>query len=149
MTAALDAEFRPMENDRTEAIIYLYMDINGRIYYARVAEGRYHMTDERCPSERVMAAEDEPEVYRTTHDFEGRRALSTTVIEAIEEAVDVEGPSSRVLADVIDPDCLDGLFRPVRHRTDRDNGVVRFPLEEHRITVYATGEIELRPIDGD
>ncbi|ADJ15944.1 HalOD1 output domain-containing protein [Halalkalicoccus jeotgali] len=88
-------------------------------------------------------------VYRTTHDFEGRRALSTTVIEAIEETVDIDGPSSRVLADVIDPDCLDGLFRPVRHRTDRDNGAVEFPLEEHRITVYANGEIELRRIDGE
>ncbi|MCL7417598.1 MAG: hypothetical protein M8354_07135 [Halalkalicoccus sp.] len=94
-----------------------------------------------------LLGEDEPRVYRTTHDFESRRALSTTVIEAIEEAVDVEGPSSRVLADVIDPDCLDGLFRPVRHRTDRDNGVVQFPLEEHRITVYATGEVELRRIE--
>lgn len=105
------------------------------------------MTDGDDRREGLAAAEDGPRVYRTTHDFEGRRALSTTVIEAIEEAVDVEGPSSRVLADVIDPDCLDGLFRPVNHRTERTNGVVRFPLKEHRITVYATGEIELRRIE--
>lgn len=96
----------------------------------------------------AIAPEDESRVYRTTHDFESRRALSTTVIEAIEEVTDVEGPSSRVLADVIDPDCLDGLFRPVRHRTDRDNGEIEFPLDTYRITVYATGEIELRRIDG-
>lgn len=88
----------------------------------------------------------EQQVYRKTHDFEGRRALSTTVIEAIEETADVDGPSSRVLADVIDPDCLDGLFRPVRHRTDRKHGKVQFPLGSYRITVYATGEIELRRI---
>ncbi|MDL5361670.1 HalOD1 output domain-containing protein [Halalkalicoccus sp. NIPERK01] len=105
------------------------------------------MTDDDGSEDGAVATADEPRVYRTTHDFDGRRALSTTVIEAIEEVGDVDGPSSRVLADVIDPDCLDGLFRPVRHRTDRDDGVVQFPLDAHRITVYATGEIELRRID--
>lgn len=100
--------------------------------------------DERADG--AVVAEDEPEVYRATHDFEGRHELSTSVIEAIEEAADVEGPSSRALADVIDPDCLDGLFRPVRHRTERENGKVQFPLGGYRIAVYATGEIVLRPI---
>lgn len=94
----------------------------------------------------AVVSEDESGVYRTTHDFEGRHELSTSVIEAIEEVAAVEGPSSRVLADVIDPDCLDGLFRPVRHRTDRKNGKVQFPLGNYRIVVHATGEIELRPI---
>ncbi|KYH27460.1 hypothetical protein HAPAU_01280 [Halalkalicoccus paucihalophilus] len=129
-----------------KAIIYLYMKDNGRTDYVQVGGVRTKMTDDG-DRQNGLVGEDEPRVYQTTHDFESRRALSTTVIEAIEEAVDVEGPSSRVLADVIDPDCLDGLFRPVRHRTDRDNGVVQFPLEEHRITVYATGEIELRRIE--
>lgn len=106
------------------------------------------MTDEGDREDSVVASESEPRVYRTTHDFEGRRELSTTIIEAIEDTANVEGPSSRVLADVIDPDCLDGLFRPVYHRTDRDAGKVQFPLKGYRITVYATGEVELRPIDG-
>lgn len=105
------------------------------------------MTDDGDSQDGTVATESEQRVYRTTHDFEGRRALSTTVIEAIEETADVDGPSSRVLADVIDPDCLDGLFRPVRHRTDRKHGKVQFPLDAYRITVYATGEIVLRPID--
>lgn len=96
-------------------------------------------------------ADAQPRTYRTIHDFEGRRELSTTIIEAIEETVDIEGPSSRVLADVIDPDCLDGLFRPVQHRTDRDAGQVQFPLDDYRVTVYANGEIVLcrRSGDGD
>lgn len=105
------------------------------------------MTDEDDQEDGAVAAESEPQVYRTTHDFESRHELTTTIIEAIEEAADVDGPSSRVLADVVDPDCLDGLFRPVHHRTDRDNGKVQFPLGEYRITVYATGEVELRQID--
>jgi hypothetical protein len=105
------------------------------------------MADDGDPGDGTVTTESEQEVYRTTHDFESRRALSTTVIEAIEETADVDGPSSRVLADVIDPDCLDGLFRPVRHRTDRKHGKVQFPLDSYKITVYASGEIELRPID--
>lgn len=83
-------------------------------------------------------------VYRTRHDFGGRRALSTTIIEAIEEATDLTEPSSRILADVVDPDCLDGLFRPVRHRTDREEGSVQFPLDEYSVTVHADGEIVVR-----
>lgn len=87
------------------------------------------------------------DVHRVYHDFEGRRALSTTIIAAIEEATDLTGPSSLVLADVVDPDCLDGLFRPVRHRTDRDDGTVQFPLETYWVTVHADGEIVIRRRD--
>ncbi|MEM4781134.1 MAG: HalOD1 output domain-containing protein [Halalkalicoccus sp.] len=104
------------------------------------------MTDEGESGRDTVVTEGEPVVHRTEHDFDGRRELTTTIIEAIEETADVDGPSSRVLADVIDPDALDGLFRPVRHRTDRKHGKVQFPLDSYRITVYATGEIELRQI---
>jgi hypothetical protein len=86
-------------------------------------------------------------VHRTRHDFGGRRALSTTIIAAIEEATDLAGPSSLVLADVVDPDCLDGLFRPVRHRTDRDDGAVQFPLDVYWVTVHADGEVVIRRQD--
>lgn len=102
------------------------------------------MTGEGDHDDRI-GTDGQPGVYRTTHDFGGRRDLSTTVIEAIEDATDIEGPSSRVLADMVDPDCLDGLFRPIRHRTDRDEGTVEFPLSGYRVTVHATGEIVLRP----
>ncbi len=105
------------------------------------------MSDENDRRSGGAAAETDSRVYRTTHDFEGRRELSMTIIEAIEDVADLDGPSSRVLADVVDPDCLDGLFRPVRHRTDRDNGKVQFPLGDHLITIRATGEVELRPIE--
>ena len=42
------------------------------------------MTDDGDSQDGTVATESEQRVYRTTHDFEGRRALSTTVIEAIE-----------------------------------------------------------------
>jgi hypothetical protein len=83
----------------------------------------------------------EAPVHRTTHDFDERRALSMTVIEAIEEATELSEPSPCVLSDVVDPDCLDGLFRPVQHRTDRAEGTVRFPVGKYRVTVHADGEI--------
>lgn len=115
------------------------------------------MTDwSRRERDRTMTAEEnrdeaaratESDVYRTRHDFGGRRALSTTIIAAIEEAADLQGPSSRVLADVVDPDCLDGLFRPVRHRTDRSEGKVQFPLDSYVVTVHGDGEIVIRRDD--
>lgn len=115
------------------------------------------MTDwSRSERDRTMTAEEnrdeaaratESDVYRTRHDFGGQRALSTTIIAAIEEAADLDGPSSQVLADVVDPDCLDGLFRPVQHRTDRDEGRVQFPLEGYRVTLHGDGEIVIRRDD--
>lgn len=96
-----------------------------------------------------MSADDD-EIYRTSHDFEAtganKRPLSTTLIMALEEIGGLDGPSSPVLADVIDPDALDGLFRPVKWRTDRSEGLIEFPIAEHRVTIHATGEIVVRSV---
>lgn len=95
-----------------------------------------------------MSADDD-EIYRTHHDFEAigahKRPLSTTLIRALEETGDFDSPSSPVLADIVDPDALDGIFRPVLYRTDRSEGFVEFPIGEHKVRVHADGEIVVRP----
>lgn len=83
--------------------------------------------------------------YRVHHDFESRYELSTTLVMALEEIADAEKPLAQALSSVIDPDCLNGLFRPVHHRTDREEGHVRFPIDEYEVTVHATGDIVIRP----
>lgn len=99
----------------------------------------------------MMDDDDTGVVCRLQHDFSASapapasRELTTTLIFAL-EALDREeiGPQSTILADVIDPDALNDLFRPVRHRTERSGGHVEFPIDNVLVTVYATGEIVVR-----
>lgn len=98
----------------------------------------------------LSVTSDDPErpEYRMQHDFDGRYELSTTIIMALselEERADTADPLSQSLINAIDPDCLDGLFRPVTYRTDRNRGTVRFPFGGYTITVHADGEVRIRP----
>lgn len=91
---------------------------------------------------------DGPILHRTTHDFETRGELTTTLFVAL-AAVGADLSPATPLAEVVDPDCLDGIFRPILWRTDRTEGFVAFPFDGYHITVHADGEIVIRASEGN
>lgn len=93
-----------------------------------------------------MGADDNGDVYRIQHDWDDREALSTTLAMALEDLTECDVP---LLIDTLDPEALNGLFRPVMYRTDRDEGFVEFPIAGYHIRIHADGEIVIRECNAD
>jgi hypothetical protein len=80
--------------------------------------------------------ESEPDIlYRRHHDWDGRKSLGMTVIEAVADVSDTDPTDLPPLADSINPDALDRLF------TSQTVGNVSFKFAGTPVTVYATGEV--------
>jgi hypothetical protein len=88
----------------------------------------------------------DPDVYRVRHEFDGPRSLSTTVILAV-ESVTGASVSDRPLYEVLDPECLDGLFEPIGGHREGMRGHVEFPYAGHLVRIDASGEILIGPLD--
>ncbi|WP_436345407.1 HalOD1 output domain-containing protein [Natronorubrum sp. FCH18a] len=87
-----------------------------------------------------------PPVYRATHDPSGPATLSTTVVHALSDCLDVDVTDSRIsLYDTVDPDALDALFRPRHDGRPRSGGSLSFSVHGHYVTVDSDGEILIEP----
>ncbi len=87
-----------------------------------------------------------PPLYRASHDPAGPAALSTTLIHALADCMGVDITDGRVaLYDAVDPDALDGLFRPRHDGSPRSGGALSFVANGHRVTVRGDGEILIEP----
>lgn len=87
-----------------------------------------------------------PAVYRVSHDPDGPATLSTAVIHALADCLDVDVTESRrSLYDVVDPGALDALFRPRHDGQPRTGGSLSFVVHDHRVTVGSDGEILVEP----
>ncbi|WP_255196167.1 HalOD1 output domain-containing protein [Halorarius litoreus] len=90
----------------------------------------------------------EPAEYRAYHDPSRVAKLSTTVVHALADAMDVDVTDAGfVLYDIVDPDSLDRLFA---RTTDPQSGApshVAFTVDGYRVTVYSTGQIVITPPD--
>ncbi|WP_247002621.1 HalOD1 output domain-containing protein [Halosolutus gelatinilyticus] len=100
------------------------------------------MYDSTPPASRSRS----PPVYRAVHDPEGPATLSTTIIHALADCTGVDVTDSRIsLYDTVDPDALDGLFRPRYDGTPRAGGTLSFVIDGHYVTVSGDGEILIEP----
>ena len=85
-------------------------------------------------------------VYRARHDFDGSAALSTTVVHALADCMNVDVTDGSIsLYDSVDPDALDSLFRPRYDGEPRSGGAVAFSVADHHVTVRSNGEILIEP----
>ena len=85
-------------------------------------------------------------VYRAEHDFDGSASLTTTVVHALADCMNVDvTDGSLSLYDSVDPDALDALFRPRYDGNSRSGGTVAFSVADHRVTVRSDGEILIEP----
>lgn len=79
--------------------------------------------------------------YHIQHNREAAASLCFTVVSALAAVTGKPPAEIEPLYDVIDPDALGALFRPLSDEAPRDQGVVSFTLEGRPVTVYASGEI--------
>lgn len=100
-------------------------------------------TEDDSPLE---ASEGAPDAGPTRVHFDpAERKPSTVVVLAVAGANGTDALDMASLNDIIDPDCLDGLFEPKRDGTPREGGHVTFPFAGHRVTVHSDGEVVLDP----
>lgn len=86
--------------------------------------------------------------YRTR--WSADEAPSSSVVEAVAAIEGVEPTSLDRLYDSVDPDALDALFEPSGDAPLRDgDGHVAFTFNGYRVTVAATGAIEIRRRSAD
>lgn len=81
------------------------------------------------------------------YDWTSAEAVSMAVVEAVAEFNGVDRVALDALYDTVDPDALDALFSA---RGSRSAGAVRrvdFLFNGTDVTVFASGELVLRPAD--
>lgn len=88
-----------------------------------------------------------PMEYHVTHDPESAAHVSTTVVHALADVMDVGVTDTGfALYDSIDPDALDRIFAATPAGRRRP-GHVAFAVEGYRVTVYSGGQIVITPPD--
>lgn len=79
-----------------------------------------------------------------TVDRNGDGRLATSVLRVLDTVPEFDAKTTDgVLADFVDPDALDSLFRTT-DRFSRDEGHVVFPVGTYQVTVTADDEILVR-----
>lgn len=87
--------------------------------------------------------------YHAYNDPNGTAKLSTAVTHALADVMGRDVTEAGfVLFDTIDPDALDRLFSPSCESDGRSPGHVAFTVDDHKVTVYSTGEIVVTPPSG-
>ena len=86
-------------------------------------------------------------VYRTRHDWDAEQPLGMVVVSAVAAVAETDPLEIEPLRASLDPDALDDLFTPRSSDfdSDRDEGEVAFSVGNHRVTVSATGVVEIHP----
>lgn len=82
--------------------------------------------------------------YRVDFDPTERRP-STVVVLAVAAVTETDPLDQAGLHELIDPECLDGLFTPPRDGTPRTDGHVTFSFAGYEVTVDSAGEVVLAP----
>lgn len=94
--------------------------------------------------EEVVTYDAEADAYYAEHDWDGDTSLSVTLVAALAEIADADPTDLEPLGTYIDPDALDGLFRPRPGSQRTDAGRLELTFDGYRVTVYADGEIVVR-----
>lgn len=81
--------------------------------------------------------------------WDGADPVSVRVAKAVTEAEGVSDPVEldTCLYEVVDPDCLDRLFAPMRSGASRPAGLVVFEMGDYEVVVGSDGEIDVSPIE--
>ncbi|WP_251343216.1 HalOD1 output domain-containing protein [Haloplanus halophilus] len=81
-------------------------------------------------------------VHRTRHDWDAGRTLSSSLLLAVDDVPDT-GSRQELLLEVVDPDALDRVFRPVDGDVRRESGWLTFSFRGFIATVSACGLITI------
>ena len=85
----------------------------------------------------------------TPTNHHGVRSVSERVIEEVADETGTDPLELEPLYRVVDPECLDGLFRDVSPSTPRNAGHVTFRMAGCQVTVSHDGTVEAHLDDED
>lgn len=86
--------------------------------------------------------------YRLSCDGGRDHSISTEIVLAVSEITNTPPIEIEPMFEVIDPDALDDLYAPVDNAPLQRGGCSTFfRLHGCGVTVYPTGEVEIRPPD--
>lgn len=81
------------------------------------------------------------------HDFDGAAELTTTLAHAISDVTGVDVTDTGfTLADYVDPDALDKLFRPSGNAAGQVNAHLSLTIWGCQVAIYDNGQIVVTPI---
>lgn len=84
---------------------------------------------------------------RTTHTVDG--SMITAVIETVAARTDRRPEELPELNAVVDPDCLDELFKPRHNGRPRRGGVLAFPYAGYRVRITGPRKLSVEPMEYD
>lgn len=93
----------------------------------------------------VVTYDPEANAYYAHHDWSDQGSLSVTLITALAEIADADPTEMQRLGAHVNPDALDTLFEPRSDDESRSAGRLELPVDDYHVTVYADGEIVIRP----
>lgn len=98
------------------------------------------MSDSRDSGRTPVGAQ--AETYRVQHEWSDSEPLYYTVARAVAAITDTHPTNVESVDEVVDPDALDRLFRPLSDGDLRKSGgYVAFTLDDCDVIVYWDGEI--------
>lgn len=86
--------------------------------------------------------------YQLSPDWGHDHPVTTAIVLGVSEITETSPIDIEPLYGVVDPDALDNLYAPKGNATlRRGSGSTSFRFHGCDVTVYPSGEIEIRPLD--
>lgn len=91
-------------------------------------------------------ANDPHQQYVVQHRFDGPAELTTTLVHAVADVTGADPTDVEfAVANYVDPDALNRLFKPKPDGTVRAHGEYRFTVWNYHVTVSSDGRIAVVP----
>lgn len=104
------------------------------------------MTDSADNGEFQNEPDDETNTYRTRYKGEADDSLSTAVVKAVAEFLELPPTELDPLYEVFDPEVLDKLYEATGGFVEpEEEGSLTFTYSRCEVTVFWSGIIEVRP----
>lgn len=86
------------------------------------------------------------DLYRLHHDWGSDEEVSTVIVKAVAEVMDVQAIDIEPLYKAINPDALNKIYAPTAEgELRKGGGSTTVTVNDCTVTVYWDGEIEIKP----
>lgn len=93
----------------------------------------------------VVTYDPEANAYYAQHEWAGDGSLSVTLITALADVMGEDPTSIEPLGTYINPSALDSLFETRNESRAGAAGRLELSIDDYHVTIYADGEIVIRP----
>lgn len=93
----------------------------------------------------VVTYDPEANAYYARHEWTGDGSLSVTLITALADVTDTDPMSMEPLGSYVNPGALNALFETRDENQSPTSGRLELPINDYHVTIYADGEIVIRP----